>query len=121
MQAAALNPRRDPANLIPNAQSRPGDVFIPVWSLKKPCCLDITVVVPKRSTPLPPALYNTTNYRPWFSADDAEQSKLAKHFDKCREMGILFEPLVFEAGGFIHERTLRMLQEIADQRAHREE
>ena len=28
---AALNPRRDPAHILPNEQSRPGDVFIPIW------------------------------------------------------------------------------------------
>src|SRR5207244_5344203 len=102
--------------VLPTEQSRPGDVFIPIWSLNTPCCLDVTVVVPKPSNPLPPAL-NDSSYRPWYNADEAEKAKILKHGDKCSSMGILFHPLVFEAGGFIHERARTLLEEIADQRA----
>jgi hypothetical protein len=41
------------------------------------------------------------------SVDTSYTAKIAKHRDICRKAGMLFEPLTFDAGGFIHENSPR--------------
>ena len=42
--SAGLTPRREVPHLVPGSQSRPADVFLPVWEGGLPTAVDISVV-----------------------------------------------------------------------------
>ena len=45
-QSAALAPSKETPGLVPGSQSRPGDFFIPCWSLGRPTAFDVLVISP---------------------------------------------------------------------------
>ena len=45
-QSATLAPKKEAPALIPNASSRPADVYLPTWERGLPSALDVTVISP---------------------------------------------------------------------------
>ena len=43
-QSAALAPSKETPGLVPGSQARPGDIFIPCWSLGHPTAFDVLVI-----------------------------------------------------------------------------
>jgi hypothetical protein len=122
-QASLDQPRYDPKQIVSSAGSakKPADVYIPDWRNGTGIALDISVVVPTRinRSVNSSSAENSKSDRLELSVDDSYAAKITKHREICRKAGISFEPLTFDAGGFIHENSKAVLFEIARRKAVR--
>ena len=103
-----LEPRYDPKQLLSDSHKKPADVFIPNWRNCQPIALDISIVVPtrkNRGSSSTSAENKQNNCRDLMAVDDAYDAKIEKHRSDCHKMGMLFEPLLLDASGFIHENS----------------
>src|SRR2546422_1513591 len=74
-KAAGLHPRSDCSNLIPTSQSRPADIFIPIWSQNRGIALDVSIVVPSRPYPTSSARDNNAVGDAFLCVDEAYRLK----------------------------------------------
>ena len=80
--------------MIPNASSRPADVYLPTWERRLPSALDVTVISPLQLQTVDIAA--TTQGH---AITVAESRKMTFHAESCRSQGINFIPLVVESLG----------------------
>ena len=95
---ANLSPVCEQKNLIPDNNSRPGDIYLPSWSVGQPSALGVT-----KTSPLQPSLISDAARRCGFALTNAEYRK--------------YEPLAFESfGGFsdLVRKTLKRIALLAD-------
>ena len=79
---------------VPGSDSRPADVFLPLWDQGKPAALDISVVCP-----LQKALVSSASERAGHALEHANERKRRTHHGPCERAGITFVPMVGEALG----------------------
>ena len=102
-------------NLIPESQSRPGDIFIPTWKAGKPAAFDVTVSSSLQSNSLTNAATKAG-----YALDAADERKYCFHDDNCAKMGITFVPFAIEVLGGISatfKKTINRLAVLSDNRS----
>ena len=102
-------------NLIPESQSRTGDIFVPTSKSGKPAASDVTVTSSLQSNCLTNA---ATKAEYAFGA--ADEKKYCLHDDNCAKMGIRFVPHAIEVLGGISatfKKTLKWLALLSDNRS----
>jgi len=92
--SAALAPRKELPNLVAGSQSRPADIFLPVWTNGRGAALDVTVVCPLQKKLVARAAVN-----PGHALTYSRERKNQKHRAECQGAGIDFIPIVVEALG----------------------
>ncbi len=92
---------------------KPADILIENFENGQPLCIDVTVVNPLRSAD---SVRREAQQRGAFAPtlEAAEVQKLEKYEDKCRDAGMLFAPLAFEATGGHGRRGRHVLRRLAD-------
>ena len=96
--SAALAPRKELPNLVAGSQSRPADIFLPVWTNGRGAALDVTVVCPLQKKLVARAAVN-----PGHALTYGRERKNQKHRADCQGAGVDFVPMVVEAlGGLGH-------------------
>ena len=111
---ALLSPICEQKSLLPDNNSRPSDIFLPVWNAGQPAALDVTV-----TSPLQSSLIVNASERSSFALSAAEDRKYEQYAQNCSEFGIQFIPLAFETfGGFSEtvRKTLKRIATLADNR-----
>ena len=113
-QRASLSPTMEMPGLVPGSQSRPADVYIPLWVDGKKTAFDISVVSPTQD-----AIVDRAADLPAAAIEMRKKSKSRLHFDPCRAQGISFFPLVVETFGGWDAEALKLLKDMARQSARR--
>ena len=111
---AILSPIWEHKSLLSDNDSRPGDIFLPVWNAGQPVDLDVTV-----TSPLQSSLNISASEKSGFALSAAEDRKFEQYAQNCSEVGIQFIPLAFETfGGFSEtvRKTLKRIAALADNR-----
>ena len=111
---ALLSPVSEQKSLLPDNNSRQGDIFLPVWNNGLPAALDVTV-----TSPLQSSLIINASEKSGFALSAAEDRKYEQYAQNCSEVGIQFIPLAFETfGGFSEtvRKTLKRIATLADNR-----
>ena len=99
--------------MVPDTQTRPGDVFLPNWR-HRPHAFDVAVTSPLCASNLPQSSVATGS-----ALEKMKVAKNNKHFHNCRRQNIVFVPLVVETlGGWDPEAAFH-LKSIAEKTAHR--
>ena len=99
-------------NLIPDRQSRPGDIFVPTWKAGKPAAFDVNVTSSLQSNSLTNAATKAG-----YALHAADERKFCLHGDNCAKMGITIVPLAIEVLGGISatcKKTLKRLAVLSD-------
>ncbi len=89
---------------MPGSQARPGDIFIPCWSLGRPTTFDVLVISPLQELTIAQAAQT-----PGYALQVGVQRKLAANLSACRSSGTDFVPLVAETLGGLAEDTIRTI------------
>ena len=113
--AANLSPNCEQKNLIPETNSRPGDVYLPCWSARQPAALDITI-----TSPLQPSIISNAARKSGFALRAAEHRKLEQYSQQCANIGVQFIPMTFESFGGLSElvrKTLKRITLLIDNRS----
>ena len=111
---ALLSHISEQKSLLPDNNSRPGDIFLPVWNNGLPAALDVTV-----TSPLQSSLIINASEKSGFALSAAEDRKYEQYAQNCSEVGIQFIPLAFETfAGFSEtvRKTLKRIATLADNR-----
>jgi hypothetical protein len=111
---ASYAPKKELPNLIPGSQSRPTDIFIPVWHDRMKTAFDITVVSPMQA-----ALIEHSSAVPSAAIEAQKALKLGTHEDNCRAQHINFVPLIVETFGGWDAGAVKHLKEMASCAAQR--
>ena len=115
--SANLSPVVEKKKLIPEKQSRPGDIFVPTWKAGKPAAFDVTVTSSLQSNSLTNAATKAG-----YALDAADERKYCLHDDNCAKMGITFVPYAIEVLGGISatfKKLLKRLAVLSDNRSFR--
>ena len=75
-------------DLLPNINSRPGEIFLTVWNAGQPAALDVAV-----TSPLQSGLIINASEKGGFALSAAEDRKYEQYPQKYSEVGIQFIPL----------------------------
>ena len=98
-RSAALAPRKEIPALVPGSNSRPADVYLPIWERGASAALDVTVI-----SPLQKLTINQSAVTQGHAITVARTRKFAAHGEACRGAGVVFIPLVVESlGGWCKE------------------
>ena len=111
---ALLSPISEQKSFLPDNNSRPGDIFLPVWNNGLPAALDVTFTSPVQSS-----LIINASEKSEFALSAAEDRKYEQYAQNCSEVAIQFIPLAFETfGGFSAtvRKTLKRIATLADNR-----
>ena len=101
--SASLSPVVEKENLIPENQTRSGDIFVPTWKAGKPAAFDVTVTSSLQSNSLTNAATKAG-----YALDASDERKYCIHDNNCAKMGITFVPLAIEVlGGIMVPSKLR--------------
>ena len=92
---------------MPGTAARPGDVFIRRWADGKDAALDVTVTSSLASSNLAAAAA-----RPGGALEKAYDRKMHDAADACREQGLVFFPIAFEALGGVHQVAVTQLKRL---------
>ena len=95
-------------NLIPESQSRPGDIFVQTWKPGKPAAFDVTVTSSLQSN----SLFNAAT-KAGYALDAADERKYCLHDDNCAKMGITIVPLAIGVLGGISATFKKTLERLA--------
>jgi hypothetical protein len=95
-QAAGLNPRKE--SHVSSSNDRPGDIFLPCWSLGQPAAFDVSI-----TSPLQPAILLSAAESSHAASGAREAQKMKKYAAMCSQEGVNFVPLVFETFGAVGE------------------
>ena len=98
--------------LLPDNNTRPGDIFLLVWNAGQPAALDVTV-----TSPLQSSLIINASEKSGFALSAAEDRKYEQYAQNCSEVVIQFILLAFETfGGFSEtvRKTLKWIATLAD-------
>ena len=82
---ALLSPVCEQKCLLPNNNSRPGDIFLPVKNAGQPAALDVTV-----TSPLHSSLIINASESSGFALSAAEDMKHEQYAQNCSDVGIQF-------------------------------
>ena len=110
--SANLSPVVEKNILVPESQSRPGDIFVPTWKAGKPAAFDVTVTSSLQSNSLTNAATKAG-----YALDAADERKYCIHDDNCAKMGITFVHFPIEVLGGISatfKKTLKWLAVLSD-------
>ena len=102
-------------NLIPESQSRPGDIFVPTLKAGKLAAFDVTVTSSLQSNSLTNAAKKAG-----YALDAAGERQYCLHDNNCAKMGIAFVPHAIEVLGGISatfKKTLKRLAVLSDNRS----
>jgi hypothetical protein len=103
-----LGPERERRDLFPDNAMRPADVFLKNWIQGRDAALDVTVTSPLQQEQVHREAANAG-----VAIEARKRTKMTPYFEKCREVGIKFVPLVVTTlGGWNKEASLQ-LQRIA--------
>ena len=105
---ALLSPISEQNSLLADNNSRPGDIFLPVWKAGQPAALDVSV-----TSPLQSSLIINASEKSGFALSAAEDRKYEQYAQNCSEVGIQFIPLAFETFGGFSETVRKNLKRIA--------
>ena len=105
---ALLSPISEQKSLLPDNNSRSGDIFLPVWNAGQPAALDVTV-----TSPLQSSLIINASEKSGFALSAAEDRKYEQYAQNCSDVGIQFIPLAFATFGGFAETVLKTLKRIA--------
>ena len=105
--SASLAPAKEERHLLPGTAARPGDVFIRRWADGKDAALDVTVTSSLASSNIAAAAA-----RPGGALDKAYDRKMHDTADACREQGLVFYPIAFEALGGVHQVAVTQLKRL---------
>ena len=111
---ALFSPISEQKSLLPDSNSRPGDILLPVWNNGLPAALDVTV-----TSPLQSSLIKNASEKSGLALSAAEDRKYEQYAQNCSEVGIQLIPLAFETfGGFSEtvRKTLKRIATLADNR-----
>ena len=114
---ALLSPISQQKSSLPDNNSRPGDIFLPVWNAGQPAALDVTV-----TSPLQSSLIINASEKSGFALSAAEDKKYEQYAQNCCEVGTQFIPLAFETfRGFSEtvRKSLKRIATLADNRSLR--
>ena len=103
--AANLSPVCEQENLIPETNSRPGNMYLPCWSAGQPAALDITI-----TSPLQPSIISNAARKSGVALRAAEDRKLEQFSQQCANIGVQFFPLAFESVGGLSELLRKILK-----------
>ena len=95
--AAGLGPVKEGRFLLPGADRRPADVFLPNWAGGRDAALDVTVVNPLQDATVAGAA-ETAGHALSF----AYERKMTAAAEDCQQQGINFLPLAAESLGGWH-------------------
>ena len=115
VSAANLSPVCEQQNVIPETNSRPGDVYSTCWSAGQPAALDIT-----NTSPLQPSIISNGAKKSGFALRAAEDRKLEQYSQICANIGVQFIPMAFESFGGLSElvrKTLKRKTLLTDNRS----
>ena len=108
-KSAGLSPMLEANNLLNNSLHRPGDVYIPNWTLGSPSAVDVTLTCP---------LQTNFNIRAaeevGYTCRLAEDRKLAASYEVCARNGIGFIPVALETSGGVGPSGLSFLNTLSD-------
>ena len=105
---ALLSPICEQKSLLPDNNSTPGDIFLPVWNAGQPAALDVTV-----TSPLQSSLIKNASEKSGFALSAADDRKYEQYAQNCSEVGIQFIHLAFETFGGFSETVRKTLKRIA--------
>ena len=111
---ALLSPISEQKRLLPENNSKTGDMFLPVRNAGQPAALDITV-----TSLLQSSIIVNASEKSGFALSAAEDRKYEQYAQNCSEVGIQFIPLAFETfRGFSEtvRKTLKRIPTLADNR-----
>ena len=106
--SANLSPVFQQKYLLPENNSRPGDVYLPSFIAGQPEALDVTI-----TSPLQACLISDAARTCGFALTLAEDKKIGQYYQKCSDMGIHFIPLALETFGGLSKTTRKTLKRIA--------
>ena len=113
-RSAALAPRKEIPALIPGSNSRPADVYLPIWERGASAALDVTVISPLQSLTI-----NQSAVTQGHAITVARSRKFAAHGEACRGAGVVFIPLVVESLGGWCKESASVIARIARLQGHR--
>ena len=105
---ALLSRISEQKSLLPDNNSRPGDIFLPVWKAGQPAALDVTI-----TSPLQSSLTINAFEKSGFALSAAEDRKYEQNAQNYSEIGIQFISLAFETLGGFSETVRKILERIA--------
>ena len=106
--AANLSPVCQQKNLIPETNSRPGDVYLPCRSAGQPAALDITI-----TSPLQPTVISNWARKTDFAPRAGEDRKLEQYSQQCANIVVQFILMAFESFGGPSKLVRKKLKRIA--------
>ena len=106
--AGKLSVLREPPNLIPDSDERPGDVYFPLWKDGKPMAVDFTV-----SNCCRPSDLDNIADNPTYVILDAAEKKRRKYQARLEDLGINFTPFCMDVYGSMHNDAFFLLQRVA--------
>ena len=108
--SSSANPSQEEKkiNLIPESQSRPGDIFVPTWKPRKLAALEVTVTPSLQSTSLTNAATKAG-----FAHDAANEQMYCFHDNNCAKLEVTFVPLAIKVLGGIYAAFLKSLKRLA--------
>ena len=106
--SAALSPVKEGRFLLPGTERRPADVFIASYEGGRDAALDVTVISSLQDKTVAGAAVT-----PGHALTVAYDRKVADAAELCRQQGIVFVPLPFEALGGMHEVTVAQVEKLA--------
>ena len=104
--AANLSLFGEQKNLIPETNSRPGDMYLPCWSTGQPAALDVTI-----TSPLQPSVISNAARKSVFALKAAEDRKLEQCSQQCANIDVQIIPMAFESFGGLSELFRKTLSE----------
>ncbi len=113
---ALLNPQLEQGSRC-GSQTRPADIFIPVWTLGQPAAIDLTVVHPLNSE----FLSNGASTAAETCLQAAEEWKHGANGKKCKELGWQCIPMAVTVYGVWGPEARITIQRVASRIAIREQ
>ena len=106
--SAALAPAREGRHLLPGQGARPADILLPRWSDGKDAALDVTVTSSLATSHVAGAAAAAGS-----ALDKAYDRKVQGAAEACRQQGLAFLPLAWEALGGMHRVAIRQTKMLA--------
>ena len=106
--SAALAPVREGRHLLPGQGAKPADILLPRWSDGRDAALDVTVTSSLATSHVAGAATAAGS-----ALDKAYDRKVQGAAEACRQQGLAFFPLAWEALGGMHRVAIRQTKMLA--------
>ena len=106
--SAALAPVREGRHLLPGQGAKPADILLPRWSDGRDAALDVTVTSSLATSHVAGAAAVAGS-----ALDKAYDRKVQGAAEACRQQGLAFLPLAWEALGGMHRVAIRQVKMLA--------